>query len=245
SSRAAFLLPSSLPPILLSLLLLADQLSFAPTVLEARPQSVAFAAGQEAARFLAAQPGPFRVYSPSYSLPQQVAAQYGLAQADGVNPLQLADTAAVMSLATGVTPDPAAPYSVTLPPFPVTGDPATANAAALPNARALGLLNVGYVLSAFPLAAEGLAARGEVGGATLYHNDFARPRAWLAYRAAGGADRGGMLEAFARGELAVAGQGLDGAPGGFPVGLEKWSPDEIRLGVGAEAPGVVAVSGVA
>ena len=39
------------------------------------------------------QPGPFRVYSPSYSLPQHVAQRAGLELADGVDPMQVASYA--------------------------------------------------------------------------------------------------------------------------------------------------------
>jgi len=44
----------------------------------------------------------FRLYSPSYSMPQQTAARYRLQLADGVDPLQLQSYVELMQLATGV-----------------------------------------------------------------------------------------------------------------------------------------------
>jgi hypothetical protein len=127
------------------------------------------------AAYLADQPGDFRVYSPSYSLPQQTAAHYGLELADGVDPLQLAAYAAFMEPATGV---PRSGYSVTMPPF-ATGDPQNDNAAYRPDPALLGLLNVRFVAAQFDLAVENLELRQQFGETRLYENLLARPRAWV------------------------------------------------------------------
>ena len=49
----------------------------------------AFADGSEPAAWLTQQPGSFRVYSPSYSIPQHVGQLFQLQLADGIDPLQL------------------------------------------------------------------------------------------------------------------------------------------------------------
>lgn len=125
------------------------------------------------AEWLADQAGVWRVYSPSYSLPQLDAAQLGLEQADGVNPLQLADTVAFMESATGVK---RAGYSVTVPPFRPHGegdvDIATANADAAPDTRLLGQMNVRFVLSEFDIQSEGLELRAQIGNTRIYENRF-------------------------------------------------------------------------
>ncbi len=108
--------------------------------------------GEEAAAFLSKLPGLFRVYSPSYSIPQQTAALYDLQLADGIDPLQLSAYVNFMDVATGV---PTGGYSVTLPPFS-TGNPQIDDKFYVPDARQLGLLNVRYVAAAFDLDAEGL-----------------------------------------------------------------------------------------
>ncbi len=144
------------------------------TLVEARPESYALGDGVEAAKFLARQPGTFRVYSPSYSLSQHAAVQYGLSQADGVNPLQLVEYVEAMDVASGV---PREGYSVTLPSF-ATGNPRTGNRQYVPNAVALGLLNVGYMVSGFPIQAEGLIEEARFDETWLYRNEFFQPRAW-------------------------------------------------------------------
>lgn len=142
--------------------------------LSPRSAEEVFAEGREAAAFLASQPGRFRVYSPSYSLPQHTAARFGLELADGVDPLQLSAYAWFMWQATGV---PQGGYHVTLP--PLEGDPLEANAEYLPDARALGLLNVRFVAAEFDLKAEGLTLIRQFGRTRVYENGYARPRAWL------------------------------------------------------------------
>ena len=125
-------------------------------------------------QFLAEQEGVFRVYSPSYSVPQQAAVRAGIELADGVDPLQLADYARYMALASGV---PMNGYSVTLPPFE-SGTPAEDNRPYTPDTRSLGLLNVRYVASEYPLDNAGMALLEQVGGVYIYENPDALPRAW-------------------------------------------------------------------
>ncbi len=118
---------------------------------------------------------PFRVYSPSYSVPQQVAAWHNLELADGVDPLQLRETIAWMTEASGV---PQRGYSVTLPPFS-SGNPAVDNQTYVPDAQKLGWMNVRYVVSAFPIDATGLRLITSDGALWTYHNLAERPRVWV------------------------------------------------------------------
>lgn len=117
---------------------------------------------------------PYRVYSPSYSIPQQVSARYRLEMADGVDPLILASYQDYMTDATGVLSQ---GYSVTLPPF--TDDPSTSNQKAIPDAHLLGLLNVKYVVSDFNLPDSGLNLIGQKGAVWIFENPKALPRAWV------------------------------------------------------------------
>ena len=129
----------------------------------------------EVAGYLAGQPGLFRVYSPSYSIPQQTAARYQLQLVDGVDPLQLQGYVAYMERATGV---PRQGYSVTLPPFS-NGEPRLDNQDYQPNPHLLGLLNVRYLAAEFDLEDGGLELVGRYGNTRLYKNSYAYPRAWL------------------------------------------------------------------
>ena len=124
-----------------------------------------------AAAWLQAQPGLFRVYSPSYSLPSGDHLQH----VDGVDPLQLATAVRFIAGASGV---PAAGYSVTIPPF-ATADLASANANAVPSAMLLGLLNVKYVAAEFDINVSGLRLAQTFGRTRVYENELWRPRAWV------------------------------------------------------------------
>jgi hypothetical protein len=180
-----------------------------------RPAEQVLNEGVDAARWLASQEGTFRVYSPSYSIPQQTAARFGLQLADGVDPLQLERYAAFMEEATGV---PRRGYSVTMPPF-ADGDPMTSNASYTPDPAALGLLNVRYVASAFDLSVKGLTFRAEFDGIRLYENMQALPRAWV------------QPENVPSGQQAM------------PAHVIDWQPN--RITVEATGPGLLYLSEIA
>jgi hypothetical protein len=156
-------------PVLLALLGLTvlDLLRVGSTLLEARP----LPAPAPAAAWLRAQPGLFRVYSPSYSLPPGD----GLQHLDGVDPLQFAAATAAIERAIGI---PSAGYSVTLPPFS-TADLANEHAAATPDPAALARLNVRYVAAEFPLAVPGLALAETFGTTRVYANTLPAERVWV------------------------------------------------------------------
>lgn len=117
----------------------------------------------------------YRVYSPSYSLPQQTAEAYQIELADGVDPLQISSYASFMELASGV---PFEGYSVTLPPF-ASGDPAVDNQGYQPDCERLGLLNVQYVLAEYDLPGSGLILLKQMGNTRIYENPYVMPRAWV------------------------------------------------------------------
>jgi hypothetical protein len=133
------------------------------------------AEGEAAATYLRNQPGQFRIYSPSYSIPQHTAAQYDLELVDGVDPLQMASVTRFMEKASGV---PQKGYSVTIPPF-ATGTPEVDNREYRPDPEMLGLLNVAYVVSEFDLPVTGLVLQARIGKTFVYENTFSRPRAWV------------------------------------------------------------------
>jgi len=155
------------------LLVMLDLSVVDATLIEARSPEEAFADGRAAAEWLAAQPGHFRVYSPSYSIPQHVAELYGLELADGVDPLQLCVYADYLTRAAGLEPG---GYSVTLPPFPEESDDLrTALKDVSPDAEMLGQLGVRYVAAAFPISAPGLLEQSVMDGVYVYSNQAAQP----------------------------------------------------------------------
>jgi len=130
---------------------------------------------QAVARYIAEIANGSRIYSPSYSIPQQTAALQHLELADGVDPLQLKSYAEFMQAASGI---PEAGYSVTLPPFG-DDDPNVANAAYRPDSKVLGLLNVGYLVAEYDITSDGLALIARFGDTRLYKNLLELPRAWI------------------------------------------------------------------
>jgi hypothetical protein len=123
--------------------------------------------------------GAVRVYSPSYSLPQQAAAYWEIPQFGGVDPFQIAEYVVAAELATGVPVD---GYSVTIPPYAGDGDEqdvlVTANRGAPLDADLLGRWLVTHVIAVFEIDADGLVLWSRVetpqGTVYVYRNMFAR-----------------------------------------------------------------------
>lgn len=222
SSRVTHHLLRLLPPssflLLASLLTLADLLRVDATLLEARPRPERV----PAARWIAAQPGLFRVYSPSYSLPLGD----GLQHVDGVNPLQLASSVKFIEAAIGVR---ARGYSVTVPAFE-SDDPnvgvSTLNAEAIPDAPGLGLLNVKYVAAEFPIHAPGLTLVQTFGQTRVYENTEFVTRARVVFPA----------------RAPAGGQGISVWVEAGQAEVQTWSPN--RIVVQADGPGTLLLSEV-
>jgi hypothetical protein len=162
------------------LLLAADLVGVDLLSLARRSPEVVWGQGMQAGKTIAFRIAsqdrlgfPARVYSPSYSVPQHVAARLRLQLADGIDPLQLQTYIQYMDTATGV---PRSGYSVTLPPLD-TGSPQVDNAEYTPDAQRLGWLNVGYVASEYDLDAPGLALVAQEGQTRIYENTQVLPRA--------------------------------------------------------------------
>lgn len=186
---------------------------------EMRSPADAFSWGSAAAGVLAGQPGEFRVYSPDYSLPQHTAFEHGLLQASGVDPFQLADYAAFLSLAGGYE---TAGYSPSLP-------PRLDDAAPQPNAALLGLLNVGYVAASSPLEVEGLTLHEQAGGTYIYQNERVLPRAFVVAH-----------EQPMPGEQVT----LDRPIQPTPARLAEYTPNHIVVEATATVPGLLVLSEV-
>ena len=182
-----------------------------------RPPAEAFAWGGDVARFLAEKPGLFRVYSPSYSLPQHTAVQHGLSLADGVDPFQLRSYADFLALAGGYRP---AGYSPSLP-------PRLDDRSARPDAERLGLLNVAYVVANYPLQANGLAPETQIGSVYLYRNERELPRAFL----------------VAQSRVGDSGT-LDRPIAAAPARIVSYTPNRIVVEAAVSEPGLLVLSEV-
>lgn len=161
---------------LAAFILLLDLWTFDYTLLRFLPQERAFSDQREVAEYLARGDPPYRTYSPSYSLPQHLAAKFELEMADGAEPVHLLRYDEFMSLAGGyVHPG----FSVTIPYFGEEEDIRTARRDARPNAALLGLLNVRYLASEFPVENPDLRLEKQIGSTYIYENEAFLPRAFI------------------------------------------------------------------
>jgi hypothetical protein len=198
--RAQRLLSAQLALTVLTGLLFLDLAWFDSTLLRFVTPAEALAPGRAAAAYLAQQPGYFRVYSPSYSLPMPTAAAANLALADGVEPVHLARYDEFMARAGGYD-DPS--FSVTIPKF---GGPIESSLQEIkPNLSLLSLLNVTYLAAAFPMEWPGLSLVTHLDGVYIYRNQHSLPRAWVAHQTRPTqADWLGQLEALSNpGDIAL------------------------------------------
>ena len=108
----------------------------------------------------------------------QTSAAANLQLADGVEPVHLAVYDHYMAHAGGYG-DPS--FSVTIPNFG-EGPIESALQETEPNLKLLGLLNVQYLASAFPMAWPGLIPETEIDGTFIYKNEYALPRTWVAHQ---------------------------------------------------------------
>jgi hypothetical protein len=113
-----------------------------------------------------------RVYSPTYSLPQEVAEAYNLELFGGVDPFQIEGVVAVVAQAGGIV---RSGYSVVVPPLNdiEEDDPATANQTAFPDTELLAEWEVSHVVAAYPINHPRLELIDEIDGTFIYRNrDF-------------------------------------------------------------------------
>ena len=110
--------------------------------------------------------GAYRVYSPTYSLQQQVAEDYHLRLFGGVDPFQLSGVVEAVEQGGGIQDR---GYSVVIPPLD-SDDLALANRDAIPNTSILGRWGVTHVVAAYPLDAPNLEQVDVVDGVYVYAN---------------------------------------------------------------------------
>jgi len=155
-----------------------------------------------------------RVYSPSYSIPQQTAAYYGLEMVNGIDPIINEKYQVFFGEASGI---PVMGYTVILPPF-LTDNLGIEHRAVVPDTEKLGWLNVGWVAADFPINVKGLKLLERVDDTYIYKNEYAAPFVWK------------------QDGLSVD---MDHVT---PVDLQERTPN--RVVIAAEGPGVVVSSSV-
>jgi len=230
----------------MTLLLLVDLWSFDRPLLLFQSPEQAFAPQREVAEYLAAQEGLFRVYSPSYSLPQHVAARSGLQLVDGAEPVHLWRYDRFMALAGGY---PLPGFSTTIPPFPPAQDMAQAHRDTQPNLTLLGLLNARFLAAEFPMDDKNLTLLRVMGRTHIYENERALPRAFVVGRVKVISDEEKILSELALFDpekLALLGEKpawtLD-APSLFQEAeVTFYSPNKIVVQASLSSPGLLVLS---
>jgi hypothetical protein len=236
------LLKSALLVVLVADLWLVDQ-----SLLTLRLPNQVFAEGRAAAEYLAAQEGLFRIYSPSYSIAQQVGAWYGLQQLDGVDPTQLQWMSEFMAKAGGYQ---IGGYTVTMPYYPDNSDVRQVLSAADPNSTLLGLLNGRFIVAEFPIEAPGLRLVAQVGGSYLYENEHVLPRAFTVTRvervSGWQAAQARIADGFdpAGGALIEGGVPLYGENGIQPAQILSFTPNRIVVEAEVEREALLVLSEV-
>lgn len=123
-----------------------------------------------------------RVYGVERNIRQAVTTEMGINLADGQDPLQIANYAAFMQIAGGYHFD---GYALAIPPYQVYDTGWPTHQVAQPNARLLGLLNVGYVLSRHKLTDPNLTQVKKVDNTFIYRNKAMLPQAFVVSTALG------------------------------------------------------------
>lgn len=168
------LLPIKILTIGWMVLVAADLLWVDAQLIEVKTREMMLNERGDLAGALLSDSEPWRVFSPTNSVPYQTAVQAGLELADGVNPMQLKAYRDYMSEALGFSTE---YYSVTLPPFP-SGNPREPWEGDL-NLDSLGRLNVRYVVTDYPIDEPGLHLERQLQEVFFYRNELYRPRAWV------------------------------------------------------------------
>lgn len=128
--------------------------------------------------------GVDRLYSPTYSLEQQVAEQYEIDLAYGVDPFQLSAYVEIIQRGANVRSD---AYSIVQPPLigAVGDDFSNANRDRSPNLLMLAAFNVSHVVAAYPLEQSALRLLDQIDGVYVYANTLYRPVPRVPYISSG------------------------------------------------------------
>lgn len=166
---------SPVAAVIFPLVLLIDLIGVNSQSIQYRNSASVFQEGSQIVEVLKQDTSAFRVYSPNYSFPQLAAARAGIGTVSAINPLQLAAFSEYLALSSGVQSE---GYSVTIPPLD-EDNMALSNIDSQIDAKALGRLNVKYVIASYPIENLGLIESWSSGSAHVYKNAEVMPRAWI------------------------------------------------------------------
>lgn len=194
-------------------LLILDLLGVNLQSVQYRYEQEVYNEGAGIVEFLGQDQSLFRVYSPSYALPQLTAVKAGIEMASAINPLQLTTYADWLYAASGAARQ---GYSVALPPLD-DSDLSQSNRGSRIAAEMLGEANVKYILAHYPIENAGLEQVWQEGDVRVYAINSWRERAWI--ERSTGAGGGAVLVEYSAGKILLSGEG----PGRLVL-AEVWYP---------------------
>ncbi|GAP10894.1 bacterial membrane protein YfhO [Bellilinea caldifistulae] len=162
---------------ILILLLIVDLSLVNQQSIQWKTRAEVFSENPAVVEFLKSQSGEFRIYSPSYSIPQHIAALQNIKMVNGVDPLILNTFQEFFIRASGIPLD---RYSVTLPPFP-NDDPKTDNRNYTPDLELMSLLGVRFIVSEFDIPALKTNEVARFSESRVYENPHFIGLAWIDY----------------------------------------------------------------
>jgi hypothetical protein len=168
-------LPAAAVSVAFPALLVIDLVGVNLQSIQYRSSETVYAEGKDVVEFLKEDEEIFRVYSPSYALPQLASARAGIEMASAIHPLQLVKYADRLYTAGGVEKQ---GYSVTLPPLD-DEKIEQSNRGSQIDAKLLGEMNVKYIAAHYPIEDAALTQVWQSGEIRVYENSLWRPRAWL------------------------------------------------------------------
>lgn len=134
-----------------------------------------FSESQPVVEYLKSKKGFFRIYTPSYSIPQHIAALHQIKMANGIDPLIIKAYQEYFKKASGVPLD---SYSVTLPPFP-NDEPKTDNQNFTPDLELMSLVGVRFLVSEFDIPSFQPYLIVQFSDTRIYENPFYNGMAWV------------------------------------------------------------------
>jgi len=158
------------------LFMLADLMPLAQTFFTLDDPRQDFLKSSPALNTIATQPGLFRTYSTHKDLSYAAAAAHGLETLDGSLSFQIDHSLEIIKAATGCELD---GFATGVPPCVTAEIDKDAYLHARPDAALLGLLNVKYIVSGFPLGNSEFSPVSQAGDETVYLNQKWLPRAFV------------------------------------------------------------------
>jgi hypothetical protein len=179
--------------------MLADLMPLAQTFFTLEDPETSFLKSSPALDYFAAQPELFRTYSTHKELSYAAVAARGLETLDGALSFQIGHTVEIIKAVTGCELQ---GFATGVPPCLTSEIDKDSYRRSQPNAALLGLLNVKFVVSSFPVTDPALTPVSDADGITVYANTKWLPRAFVVGQVEVAPDQGAVLASLRHSDAA-------------------------------------------